>query len=123
VASNRRVVTNLVTRDVEQVGGEVARRSNELLKDNSLSLNFTNLLSDDLLGHLLEDEETLLDNLDALGVADNFLFVNNNLLGDDTREVVGAVKVVKAVEGRDSTPVVERVVATSVWEICQDSDA
>jgi len=114
VAGNRRVITSVVARGAAQIGREVARRSNEWLEDNGLSLNFTDLLGDDPLGHLLENEETLLDDLDALGVTNDFLFLNNNLLGDETREVIGTVEVVEAVERRNSTPVFERVVSTSV---------
>jgi len=62
------------------------------------------------LGHLLNNKETLLDDLDALGMADDFLLLENS---DRTLaevpvviiEIIWAVEVVKTAEGADSTTV------------------
>jgi len=119
VASDGGVISRCVSRGTAQVGREVTRRGDELVEDNRLGLNFTNLFSDNLLGHLLEDEETLLDNLDALGVADEFfMLLDNSLLGDSgdrAREVVRAVEVIESVERGNAVPVAEGLfVATGV---------
>jgi len=79
VASNRAVEAALVARAAAQVMTEVTEAGVELLEDDSLGLNLADLFEDDPLGHLLEDEETLLDDLDGLGVADDALLLNNLL--------------------------------------------
>jgi hypothetical protein len=110
-----------MARRAAQIRGEVTRRGNKLMEDDSLGFNFANLLSDDLLGHFLEDEKSLLDNLDALGVTDKFLLLLNDGLfdnsGDRAGEIVGAVEVVESIERRETTPVVEGLMTTSVWEV------
>jgi hypothetical protein len=109
MTNNGRVISNMMTRDVQQIGGEVAGRSKELVEDNSLGFNLANLLSDDSLCHLLENEETLLDDFDAFAVADELILLfDYGLFSNQTGEVVGAVEVIEAVEGGNTTPVVER---------------
>ena len=68
------------------------------------------------LGHLLNNKETLLDDLDALGMTDDFLLLDNSertLTELAVIEVIGAVEVVKTAEGADSTIVVEGLGSTS----------
>jgi len=93
VAGDVLVVADMMTGGATQVVAEVTKTGMELLEDDSLCLNFTNLLSDDTLGHLLEYKQTLLDDLDSLSVA-NYLLSGLDLLG----EVDGAIKVISTIE-------------------------
>jgi len=79
--------------------------------DNCLNLNLTDLFSDDLLVVLPDDSELLLDNLNGLGMADNFFFLDQSL-GNST-EVVGAIKVVKVAHGVVAVVAVEGGVAVT----------
>jgi len=91
-----------------------------LLEDDGLGLDFAYLFRDDLSSHLLQDQKPLLDDIDAerlandlsLGLSLGYLLGNEDLRADDTREVVDTVEVVEARETGDTTPVVERLVAT-----------
>ncbi len=94
------VVADLVARLAAEITAEVSQAGVELLEDDGLRLNLADLLGDDPgsrmshefpwceigagdylpLGHLLEDDETLLDDLDLLGVAHNLLLLDDNLL-------------------------------------------
>jgi len=72
VACNATVVANLTARMTEKVITEVAHARVELLEDDGLGFDLANLLGNDPLSHLLNDEETLLDDLNGLTVANNF---------------------------------------------------
>jgi len=97
----------------------------ELLEDDGLSLDFADLLSDDALSHLLEDEEALLDDFDALGLADSLLLLNN---GDRlfaelaVVEVAGAVEAVEVAHILGSTVVVEGVDSTTDAQVSGRSE-
>jgi len=93
VAGDVLVVADLMAGGATQVVAEVTKTGMELLEDDSLRLNFTNLLSDDTLGHLLQYKQTLLDDLDSLSVA-NYLLSRLDLL----REVGGAIEVIDTIE-------------------------
>lgn len=133
MADNVGVVANLVARVAAEVTTEVSQAGVELLEDDGLRLNLADLLGDDPgskiscelawcsnvgevclpLSHLLEDDETLLDDLDLLSAADNLLLLNDNLLErGEVVKVVRAVEVIEVVQGGDSTPVVEGVGGT-----------
>jgi len=113
VARDLGVEADVVAGSTTQVVAEEAERGVELLKDDGLGLNFADLFGDDPLGHLLNDEETLLDDFDALGVADELLILlNNSLAGDQALEVVGSVEVVEAGERGETAPVVEGNITT-----------
>ncbi len=71
VAGNATVEASRVARHAVQVVAEESKTGVELLEDDGLSLNLADLLEDDSLGHRLEDEQTLLDDLDGLSVANN----------------------------------------------------
>ncbi len=71
MARNASVKANLMSGDTMQVITEETETSVELLKDYGLSLDFTDLLGDDSLGHFLEDEEALLNDFNGFGVADD----------------------------------------------------
>lgn len=59
--------------------------------------------------HLLQDDELLLNNFNALLTADDLLFLNNNDLGvTGPIEIVSAVKRVKIVQRGKTAPVIER---------------
>lgn len=109
VASNGTVEPDLVARGTVKVVPEQSKASMELFEDDGLGLDLANLFGDDPLGHLLEDEETLLDDLDLHGVADESLGGIYDL-GEMDRavEVIDTIEVVKVVKGRETTPVVER---------------
>jgi len=83
-----------------------------LLEHNSLGFNVTDLLGDDLLGHFLQHEELLLNDLDAQRLADNLLLLDDNLGGDLSRKVVRSVEVVKARERGETSPRVKAGVTT-----------
>jgi len=70
VAGDATVEANGVTRGAAQVTLEVTKTGMELFEDDGLGLNFTDLLSDDTLGHLLKYKQTLLNDLHGLSVAD-----------------------------------------------------
>lgn len=82
-----------------QIVAEVAKAGVELLKDDRLGLNLTDLLSNDALGHLLEDKKTLLDDFNGLGMADELLRLNNGLGDVRAIEVVDTVEIVEVIEG------------------------
>lgn len=114
VASNGTVKTNRVTRDAVKVVLEQSKTSVELFKNNGLGLYFADLFEDDPLCHFLEDDETLLDDLDGFGVADNLVSGFYDL--GEVRgavEVVDTVEIVEVIEGREITPVIEWSEATS----------
>lgn len=108
VASDAAVVADLVAGLARQITAEASEARVELLEDDCLGLDLADLLSDDPLGHLLEDNEALLDDLNLFGVADNVLLLLDHLGGVGVDEVAGAVEVVKVAHGRETTPVVER---------------
>lgn len=118
MVDNGRVVSNVVARGAAKVMTEKPKAGVELLKHDGLSLHFTDLLSDDPLGHLLQDEEALLDDLDGLGVANEFLgLLGNECLGGySADEVVGSVEVIEVSERRVATPVVEGDIATGGYK-------
>jgi len=64
VARNTAVVASTVTRAARDIMAEGAHARVELLKDDGLSFDLADLLGDDPLGHLLKDEEALLNDLD-----------------------------------------------------------
>lgn len=66
----------VVLRDTTNITGEAFAAGDELGVDNCLNLDLTDLFSDDLLVVLPDDSKLLLDNLNALGVADNFFFLD-----------------------------------------------
>jgi len=102
------VEADLFSRETAEILAEAAQACMELLEDDSLSLDVTDSLSDDLLSHLLDDEETLLDNLNSLCMADERLSRNNDgLRATRPVKVIDAVEVVKVRQGREATPVVE----------------
>lgn len=77
VAGDATVEANRVTRGAAQVTLEVTKTGMELFKDDGLGLDFTDLLSDDTLGHLLKYEQALLNDLNGLSVADCVLFLHD----------------------------------------------
>lgn len=109
VASNGTIEANLMPRDTVKVVAEVAKAGVELLKDDSLGLYFADLFEDDPLSHLLKDKETLLNDFNDFGVADNMMLGFNDL-GEVRRavEIVDTIEVVKVAEGGEASPVVER---------------
>lgn len=64
MACNSAVEADVVARGAAQVTAEGAEAGVELLKHDGLSFDLADLLGYDPLGHLLEDEETLLDDYD-----------------------------------------------------------
>jgi len=110
VAGDAAVETYAVARGAAQVAAEEAEAGVELFKNDSLSLDLADLLSDDPFGHLLEDEETLLDDFDGLAVAYQFLgLLDDSLAGDSADEVIRAVEVIETSQRREASPVIERV--------------
>jgi len=109
VAGDTTVVANAVAGLASDIMAEVAHAGLELFKDDGLGLDLADLLRDNPLSHLLKDEETLLNDYNTLAVAYKLLvLLNDDLLPLGTTEVVGAVEVIEAIEGRDALPVVER---------------
>lgn len=136
---NARVISDITARGAPKVAAETVQAGVELLEHDGLGFDLAYLLGDDAgvknkikemlrkrgfrvqksnvpLGHLLKDKEALLDDLDALGMADDFrLFYNSERTLAEVAiiEVIGAVEVVKTAEGVDSTVVVEGLRSTS----------
>jgi len=100
----------VVVGESAEVVAESAKASMELLKDDSLDLDFADGLGDDPLGQFLQNEEALLNDFDPLRVADEVPVFHKSLLEVEAIKVVYAVEVVKVVQRGESTPVVERVV-------------
>jgi len=114
VASNATVEAGRMARGVAKITAEGAKARVKLLKYDGLGLHLADLLRDDPLGHLLENEKALLNNFDGLAMADDFrLVLDDSLAGEVANEVIGPVEVVEAREGRETSPVVERVSADS----------
>jgi len=101
------VITDFASRVATEVAAEATETAVELLESNDLGLDFTDGLSDDFLGHLADDDETLLDNVDGNVAADKLVPLHDDLLNMAAREIVPSVKVIEAVEGSVTTPVVE----------------
>jgi len=99
VGSNRAVVSNGAARAARQVAREVMETGDELGEDNSLDLDFTNLLSDDLLCVFTENHQLLLDNLDGLGVADYLCGLVDDYVVVVPAVVVRPIKVVEVGHG------------------------
>lgn len=64
------------------------------------------------LGQFLKDNKSLLYNLDLLGLADNFLLLDDNSGVARAIEVVCTIEVVKVAQGLDAVPVIERIIGT-----------
>jgi hypothetical protein len=113
VLDNLLVIPDLMVlaRVATNVPSKPMQASIELFKHNRLHLNLADGLGDNLLGHLLQDEETLLDDVNLLGPADEFvLLLDEHLLELVTVPVVDAVEIIKALEGLVAVPLVEGVV-------------
>jgi hypothetical protein len=99
VARNFTIEPNLEFGLTEEVAVEEVEAGVELLKRNDLSFNFADLFRDNPLGHLLEDKEALLNNIDGFSAADYFFaLLDDSLTGDRAHEVIGTVEVVKSRE-------------------------
>jgi len=108
VTRNIAIIANLVVAEMPQIAAESVEARVPLLEDNRLSLDLTDLLGYYPLGHLLENEKTLLDDLDLLGVANDLVVVDDGLRIRRTIKVVVTIEVIEAGHGADTTPVVER---------------
>jgi len=114
VAGDAAVVADLVAREMSNIAAKSREAGVELFKDNGLSFNLANLLSDDPLCHFLKDNKLLLDNLNPLCVANKLMFLlDNNLARVEAIEVVGAVEIIETTQRRETSPVVERGVVVS----------
>jgi len=107
VRGDVRVVSDTATGEAPEVAAEAVQARVELFEDDGLGLNLADLLGDDPLGHLLEDKQALLNDLNRLAVADNFLFLYDDSLRDFSREVVRTVEVIKSRERFNAHIVVE----------------
>jgi hypothetical protein len=108
------IIANLVVGMAAQVTAEAVEARVPLLEDNGLSFDLADLLSDDPLGHLLQDNQALLDDFNALSMADKFmLLLDNDLAEVRAIEVINTIEVVEVVQGSMATPVVERREATN----------
>lgn len=112
VADNRRVVSGTEAATVHYIVREVADGSNVLLVDDSLSFYFADLFSDDLLGDFLQNEEFLLDDRDAHGLAYNLRLFLNDLSGYLPREIVYTIEVVESRQRAKTIVVIEGHVST-----------
>lgn len=108
VARDTTVIPDAVARLAPDVMAERAKAGVELLENDGLGLDLADLLGDNPLGHLLNDEKALLNDLNALAAADKLLvLLDDDLLLDGATEVIRAVEVIEAIERRDAHPVVE----------------
>lgn len=107
---NLLVVPNLVvlSRVPANVASEAVQTRIPLFENNRLHFNFTHSLHDDLLRHLLQDEETLLDDVDGVNLADELVLgLDKNLLELVAVPVVDAVEVIEAFEGVVASPLIK----------------
>jgi len=109
------VVASVAAGAVSQVVAEAAERRIVLLEDDCLCLDLADLLRDNLLCHLLEDGQALLDDYHLLRVANKLaVLLDHNLVeAAGVGEIVRAIEVVEVVKGRDAAPVVEGLAASS----------
>ena len=71
------------------------------------------------LGHLLNNKETLLDDLNRFGVADKFLILlDDSLFRDGSNKVVDTEKVVETRERGESSPIIEGANTTKATRSC-----
>jgi hypothetical protein len=108
VTSDPAVEADLVVGVATEIAAEAVQARVPLLEDDGLSLNLADLLGDDPLGHLLENDQALLNDFNTLSAADELvLLLYNDLVVVGTIKVFGAIEVVKVVQGSMTTPVVE----------------
>lgn len=101
------VKTDGATRLVEQVAGEVVKAGEELSVDDGLDFNLADGLSDDALGEFTEDSQLLLDDVNALVLADDLLLLDFNDLVVEAAEVVDTIEVIEVGKRVKPAPVVE----------------
>jgi len=102
------VETDLFAGETTEVLTETTETSMPLFEDDGLCFDFTDGFGDNPLGHLLDDEKALLDDLDLLAVANDLLLGGDNgLAAAGSVEVVDTEEVIKVAHGRDTTPVIE----------------
>jgi len=113
VTDNVTVEAYMVVGVAAQITAKAMQARVPLLKDDSLGLNFADLLGDDPLSHLLQNNQTLLDNFNALRVAHELLLLlHNDLTEVGSIEVIDTMKVVEVGQGREPSPIVEGMEAT-----------
>lgn len=120
---NLLIIPDLVvlSRVPANVASESVQTRIPLLENDGLALDFTYGLYDDLLGHLLQDEETLLDDVNGMDLADEFMLgLDKDLLKLVAVPVIDAVEVVKAFEGVVASPVVKDDVLHGSVDRCVD---
>jgi len=101
------VIADVAARDAAEVAGEAGEVGNNLVGDDGLGLDLADLFGDDSLGHLNQDSEALLDELDLNVLADQGVLRGDDLLADGAVEVVLTVEVIEARQGGDSVVVIE----------------
>lgn len=110
VFDNLLVVPNLMVlaRHTTNVASKPMQTSIELLKHDRLHLDLADGLHHNLLGHLLKDEKTLLNDVDFVRPADKLmLLLDKHLLEFVPVPVVDAVEVVEALERLVAVPPVK----------------
>lgn len=109
VADNLLIETDLVVvGDATDVTAETTKARVELSPNDSLGFNVTDGLSDDLLGEFLQNEQTLLNDLDLLNfAADELRLLHESLLELPSVKVIASVEVVEVIQRLESTPAVE----------------
>jgi len=118
VAGDSTVEADGAARNVAQVRAEAAEAGVELLKDDGLGLNCADLLRDNALGHFLENQEALLNDLNGLAVAHELAGGSNLSRGrEGSNEVVDSEEVVESREIGVATPVIEGDTAVASREI------
>lgn len=111
VTSNDMIIASLVRGVPSQVAAKSTKTCVELLKHDDLGFYFTDLFSDDSLGHLLEDGKALLNYNNVLRMANELVVLLNDGLGKRAvGEVLAAVEIVKATKrgavGVENRPVI-----------------
>lgn len=115
-AGDPRVETDIAATAVADVGAKVGEAAAELVEDDDLRLNIADLAQEDLFGDLLQDEELLLDLVDADSGADELVLVQEHEFVIAAAKVVGAKEVVEAVQRANTLPVVEGEGVSSRFE-------
>lgn len=114
VTSNALIEADTVTTDAAEVTVEASNAAVPLLEDNDLGLDVADGFGDDFLREFLEDNQSLLNDVDVVGAADEVTLANDDLLGVTPVKVVNTVEAVEVVQGGETSPVVEAGMATDI---------
>jgi len=110
------IITDLATRLTANITTEAVDSGVELLQDNCLRLNFTNLFDNGPLDKFAYDSQSLLDDLDVDLLTDDLFLLDKDLLIRAAVEVRGTKEAVEVGQGAQAIEVVEAGVPSGVGD-------